>query len=203
LTAINGSAPPIPQKRREGERAMGEQQDVGGRVIMFGRPWHVIQEIDLVRLLAGHERRAATCDRLEELADALPERPSPNAARHLCAALSASIERSEHDEDRLLLAMFERDAGDRLNRALLARIRVAHATDAAYLHELVAALDPEAADHRPLTADALAYLLRCCFTSCRQTMAFEELAILKLAERRLAPAAREMLVNRLARRAVN
>lgn len=178
---------------------MQDTDRLSGSLVPFARRWHVIQELDLVRLLAGHDRRNALSDRLEACADTLPARPTAETARQLRRDAAELVESAEQDEDAFLQAMFARQLDDPLTIALLKRIHRQHATDLAYMHELMAALDPALPDQHALSAEALGYLLRCCFTSCRDGIAFQELAILVLAQHRLTPDAREMLVNRLAR----
>ncbi|AOH87043.1 hypothetical protein AWL63_22900 (plasmid) [Sphingomonas panacis] len=81
--------------------------------------------------------------------------------------------------------------------ALLDRIRCRGVSQVMQAQDLIAALQPYAA---PLPATTLGYMLRCFFEGCRADMAFEELAILVLAERRLTPAARSLLRNSLDQR---
>lgn len=170
-----------------------------GSVVPFARRWHIIQEIDLVRLIAAHRRRAALCDRLEQLADGLPALPPPADMASLCQDILDAAIRDEGDELPFLDAML-RHGTDPLTDALLDHIRMRHWADVAMAQELVAALRPEAPDSRP-AADALGYLLRGFFSGCRRGIDFEQLAIVALAGHRLTPEARAVLVDALAARA--
>ena len=67
--------------------------DPRGRVVPFCRRWHVIDEIDLVRLLAGHAELRTLCDLLEACADTLPVMPSPAQTTVLCQRLTVAIDR--------------------------------------------------------------------------------------------------------------
>ncbi len=162
------------------------------------RRWHVIDEIDLVRMVRGHRRRAALCDRLEALADALPALPSPDSHACLARDVRDSISRCECEE----LDHLEAQLGcgqDRLARMVLERIRRDHLEHAASAEEAIAALDPEARER--LCAEALGYLLRGVFTAWRRAIDYEQLAILALAGARMTGEAREQLAGAIAGRA--
>lgn len=175
-----------------------ERNRLQGSVVPFARRWHVIQEIDLVRLVAEHRRRADLCDRLEGMADLLPERPAADEAAAIERALADLVERNEHDEFAFLQAMLLHGRDDALASALLDHIRRRHAADTAAAQELIAALRCDGpADHIPL-AETLGHMLRGFFTGCRRAIDFEQLTILTLAARRLTPDARALLVDALA-----
>lgn len=177
-----------------------EHDRLEGSVMPFSRRWHVIQGIDLVRLIGAHHRRAALCDRLEAVADALPTLPTPEKTAALCEELVDTVMRDECDELPYLEKMLLRGP-DALADALLDHLRLRQSSDAAMAQELIAALRPEAEEHRP-AADALAYLLRCLFSGCRRAIDYEQLAIMALAGDRLTASARMLLVKAIASRAV-
>lgn len=177
-----------------------EHDRFDGSVVPFTRRWHVIHEIDLVRLIGAHHRRAALCDRLEAVADALPTLPTPEETEALCEELVDTIMRDGRDELPYLEKMLLHGP-DALADALLDHVRLRHSTDTAMAQELIAALRPEAEEHRP-TADALAYLLRGLFSGCRRAIDYEQLAIVALAGNRLTVAARTLMVDAIASRAV-
>ncbi|MBB3910295.1 hypothetical protein [Sphingomonas desiccabilis] len=159
------------------------------------RRWHVIDEIDLVPLLCEHARGEQLCRRLEACADALPDLPDAEAIAALCDALEAQAVERPSREDALLDVLFGAEAPP-LADTLLAYIRAQHVTCAVQAQDLLAVLRPHAVDRGPCAA-TLGYMLRCFFEGCRAAMAFEELAIRTLAERRLTPAARLLLDDRL------
>ncbi|RDE04972.1 hypothetical protein [Sphingomonas aracearum] len=171
-----------------------------GSVVPFARRWHVIQEVDLVRLLSANGRRAALCNRLEDLADSLPELPGEEQVAALCPELQEAIVRDARDELSYLDAMLRRQ-GDPLADVLLEHVRMRRSADVAGVQELVAALQPKEGETR-LAPDALGYLLRGFFSDCRRAIDYEQLAILALAGHRLTPEAREMLIDAIAERAV-
>lgn len=167
-------------------------------MVPSARRWHVIDEIDLVRMIRGHRRRAALCDRLEALADALPVLPSPDSHACLARDVRDSISRREREE----LVHLEAQLGcgrDPLARLVLERIRRAHLAHAAMAEEAIAALDPAARER--LCAEALGYLLRGVFTAWRRAIDYEQLAIPALAGARMTAAAREQLAGAIAGRA--
>ena len=65
-----------------------DRNPLHGSVIPFARRWHVIHEIDLVRLIEDQRGRLAVCDRAERIADALPQRPDGAALTEVLAARS-------------------------------------------------------------------------------------------------------------------
>ena len=173
--------------------------DPRGRVVPFCRRWHVIDEIDLVRLLAGHAELRTLCDLLEACADTLPVMPSPAQTTVLCQRLTVAIDRYARAGETLLEEMFRREADRPLAAALLARIRARHAIDDSSAQDLIAALDPESTEPDRFPPEMLGYMLRCFFDGCRRAMDFTELAILALGERRLTRDARALLIGSLAR----
>ena len=173
-----------------------EANPIGGSVVPFARRWHVIHEIDLVRLIAGHRLRNGLCDRLERLADGLPSRPPAEMVTALCDMLAEVVARDGRDALARLEALLPGSGGDGLAQCLIERIRARHAADAATADELAAAL--QAADQPDvLGAEALGYVIRCFVTGCRATIEFELLAIVALAGHRLTPQARALLTERL------
>jgi len=168
------------------------------RPFPFARRWHVIDEIDLVGLVADHAGTERLCMRLEACADRLPERPAPAEIDDLCAALQSRVLDHIDREDRLLAAMFADEVRDPLCRALLDHIHARHVACTVLAQDLIASLNATAPGHRTICAEALGYMLRCFFDGCRAAMAFEELAILALAGTRLTREARALLTHRLA-----
>lgn len=167
-----------------------------GIVVPFARNWHVITELDALRLLSRGQRWKQLCGRLESCADMLPAWPGLKRARQLCADLRGVIG-GQSDDDRLWRATFGAHSTGPLIGVLLDRVLLGRVTNVSQAQELIAALEPEGPEHRLLDAEALGYLLRCCFTAWRQRTAFEELAFLIMAEGRLTPDARAMLVERI------
>lgn len=158
--------------------------------------WHVIDEIDVVGLVSDHAAFDRLCDRLEQHADRLPERPSPREADALRAELRVALGRHVVREERLFARLFAVSLAQPLCHALLDHVTARHSTCLAQAEEIVAALNPEGG--ATPCAEAFGYLLRGFFQGFRQAMAFEELTLLTLGDERLTPAARAMLTQRLA-----
>lgn len=167
-----------------------------GSVVPFARRWHVIQEIDLVRLTGEHRRRADLCVQAEAIADALPCWPDADVLAAFIAALDGIAAR-EGDESALLDAMLLHGHHDPLAETLLRHVRQRHATDSEAACELVAALAE--GDDRPCS-ETLGYMLRGFFNGCRRTIDFEQVTILALAGHRLTQDARALLAGALAAR---
>lgn len=170
-----------------------DHERLAGNVVPFARRWHVIHEIDLVRLIGAQRRRADLCDRLEAVGDGLPALPPRYELAALCGALAEIAGRGEPSLEAMLL----KDADDALGAALLDHIRIRCMTDATAAQELIEMLGPAVASDRRPTADALGYMLRGFFTGCRRAIDFEQLAILASAGHRLTRNARTMLIDSL------
>ncbi|MGP7794486.1 hypothetical protein [Sphingomonas sp. CLY1604] len=165
-----------------------------GSVVPFARRWHVIDEIDLVRLAGEHRRRVDLCAQAEAIADALPRWPDADIVSPFLAALNGIAAR-EGDECALLDAMLLHGHDDPLAETLLQHIRQRHAADGECARELVAALAE--GDDRPCS-ETLGYMLRGFFSSCRRAIDFEQVTILALAGHRLTQDARALIVDALA-----
>ncbi|MEG3175785.1 hemerythrin domain-containing protein [Sphingomonas sp. RB3P16] len=162
-----------------------------------GTGWHMIAEIDLVRLVADHAALDRLSDRLEELADRLPQRPGPREAEALCEDLRGRLGQHVVREERLFAALFTAGPSSPLCHALLDQIGRRHTTCLLQAEDVIAALQPDPVEPL-LCAEAFGYMLRGFFEGCRQAMANEELAIVALGEARLTPGARRMLTERIA-----
>ena len=172
--------------------------DMTGSKVPFARRWRVIDEIDLAGLIASHAATDRLCTRLEACADRLPARPDPAEARALCTDLAGRLLLHIEQEEQLLAAMFAHDMANPVCHTLIEYIARRHSACAIQAHDLIGALTPDAPGHRPLCAEAFGYTLRSFFEGCRAAIAFEELAILTLADKRLTPGARQALTDRLA-----
>ncbi|MDH7640433.1 hypothetical protein [Sphingomonas oryzagri] len=164
---------------------------------LFPGNWHMIDEIDLVAMVADHAGLSRLCDDLEALADALPTLPGMEAAGRLRDDLLHFLPAHDARERHLCRRLFDQTADGGVASAIVHQIETGRAACIVQGQDLATALDPGA---MPTTANTLGYMLRCFFQSCRQAMAFEELAILDLAGDRLTAPARVLLVASLTRR---
>lgn len=177
---------------------MDEKEPPIASVVPF-TGWHLIQEVDLARLVARHERLAQLCDRLEACADALPEWPSASETARLCRELEMHVEQEMRYDGSFLAEMFATESRNRLTAALLRQVDTRQVADVIHGQDLIAVLRREPPMDR-FTVDAMAYMLRCFFMAVRQALAFEELAVLQLGQHRLTAEGRTMLVESLCRR---
>ncbi|MBO9713286.1 hypothetical protein [Sphingomonas sp.] len=168
-------------------------------VVPFARRWWMIDEIELVPLVAEQAQLAILCDALEACADALPAAPEEAVAARLCARLDQVAARGETGAVEALAARLDTICGDPLALAMLDRCGPCRMADAVHAQDLAAML--RAGTNAGISPDALAYMLRCFFTGCRRTMDLELLALLALARNRLTAEARMLLSGALARRA--
>ncbi|HEY0269706.1 MAG TPA: hypothetical protein VGC10_01800 [Sphingomonas sp.] len=162
-----------------------------------GGGWHMIEEIDLVAMIADHSDLGRLCDRLEEVADALPGLPPAGAAVRLCQELEQRPPMHEAYERALLDTLFGSAPEAPGQEAAFQHIRRRSGSHVVQAQDLVTALQPGGPRLPPST---LGYMLRCYFEGCRCDMAFEELAILQFAGERLTPDARALLEHSLAMR---
>lgn len=165
-----------------------------GSVVPFARRWHVIQEIDLIRLVQEHRRRLALCEQAEAMADALPDRQDAPTITLFLQALETLVTRGEQADGVYLEAMLSNGRADPLTDTLLDHVRHRHRTDAAAAREVVATFAEADACAAPET---LGYMLRSFFVGCRRAIDFEQLVIIALAGHRLTPEARGLLVDAL------
>ncbi|MFH5923550.1 hemerythrin domain-containing protein [Roseomonas xinghualingensis] len=170
---------------------MGDSADV----IRLCDAWQARLDARIRALLAEHAALRALCDRLEAIADGLPGLPLLEERHAVAEQLTALLLGHQRCESELLDNLLPSDEGSAMRRVLIERIRSQHVEDMVHAQDLGAAL----VDGRS-EAQALGYMLRCFFDGCRRALAFEELAILKLARQRLSPVTRELLVASLGAR---
>lgn len=171
--------------------------DLIGSRVAFARRWRVIDEIDLVRLIADHSMTDRLCDQLERCADRLPDWPSDAEAERICKALETLVLGDVGREERLLAAMFGRDLAEPLCHTLIESIHMRHAGCVVQAQDLTAMLKAATACKPVISSETFGYMLRCFFEGRRSAMAFGELSILTLGADRLTVAARAALVARL------
>lgn len=157
------------------------------------RQWHMIGEIDLAGMIAGHAALRRLCDRLERIADALPARPDADETQWCRAELEAFMPRDSQRDEHLFHGEELEDVS--IGLFVIDQIRSAHLLDRIHAQDLAAALSDER--EQPVPAETLAYMLRCFFDGCRRAMAFEKVALLMLAGQRLTPTARALLIDSL------
>lgn len=169
-----------------------DRNPLQGSVVPFARRWHVIHEIDLIRLIQEHHRRLALCTQAEAIADDLPRRPAAPAMAAFREGLAGKGQWADGD---YLQAMLVNGHEGPLARTLIDHIRHRRMADGAAARELMAAFDEADAFAAPET---LGHMLRSFFTGCRRAIDFEQLTIIALAGHRLTPEARALMEDALA-----
>ena len=165
-------------------------------VVPFTGRWHIIREIDLVPLITRHAQVARLCDRLEACADRLPAWPTEFEIEQLCRELNDLVAREEESDGVFVTELFGSEARDPLTSALLRQIDVWQVANLIHAQDVVSALRSGHSGDGT-SPETLSYMLRCFFTARRQTLAFEELAILQLGQHRLSEDGRATLVESL------
>ncbi len=156
--------------------------------------WHMIDEIDLVAMIADHADLELLCDRLEDVAVALPRLPSPSMALELCGELDHKPPTHEARERALLRMLFGSDPMASSQAVALQHIHHRSGAHVVLPQDRAGALQPDGVS---IPANTLGYMLRSFFEGCRAAMAFEELAILHFGRDRLTPGARVLLEDSL------
>jgi hypothetical protein len=174
-----------------------DRKPLQGSVVPFARRWHVIHEIDLIRLMQQHRDRLDLATRAEAIADGLPDRPAKPVMTAFLTVLRELVTKGERADGDYLEAMLRNGHEDPLAWTLLDHVRHRYMADDAAARELIAAFDEADAFAAPET---LGHMLRSFFTGCRRAVDFEELTIITLAGHRLTPEARALLVDALADR---
>lgn len=168
-------------------------------IVPFTGRWYVIREIDLAPLMARHAQVARLCDWLEACADRLPAWPTEPEVEQLCRELNDLICREEKSDGVFVAELFGSEARDPLTSALLRQIDAWQVANLIHAQDVVSALRSGSSKDRT-SPETLSYMLRCFFMARRQTLAFEELAILQLGQQRLTDESRATLVASLCRR---
>ncbi len=157
----------------------------------------VLQEVDIVRMVADHAALRHLCDALEDCANQLPNRVAVMEAAGISAAIADSFGRPEIASNTILTSLFDGDTVTAMN-PLLARIRHRQGADQLHAEDLCDALSAAVKSDGAIPSDLLSYMMRCLFDGCRRCIDLHEATILLLAHNRLTPAARVMLCASLA-----
>ncbi|MDF1721055.1 MAG: hemerythrin domain-containing protein [Minwuia sp.] len=130
---------------------------------------------------AEHTLIVGVCDRLEAIADALPEAPSHESLSELNALLRFGIPAHCRHEEQALKSALESEEGTPgwLHHAA-ALITAEHLDNEIIMLELAEALEDYRDRGEKARANALGYLIRHFFTQMRRHMAWEEKVIEEL-----------------------
>jgi hypothetical protein len=190
LTPVNDGSP----YEAEAARIRNTEEDqLEMEQALSAQRWRIIDEHEIVLLVAEHSEQRRLCSKLERIADELPEVPSQDAITDVGRQLSSYSQRHFLLEARLFLRLAGQ-ANCPTAKRILKEISHNHAIDAIHADDLAAELHRlSGSSHAPHPGE-LAYMLRCFFDGCRRAIAFEELALLKLGGERLTPAARRAIL---------
>ncbi len=133
-----------------------------------------------------HREHLGLCDKLEEIADSLPN----SVDRHVCGCVALALRHRvgvHHavEEEALFPLLTARASDDDVLMSTLLRLRDEHRTDEGHCDEVLELLTSLSKGNRPENVEAAGYLLRGLFECMRRHIAFEEDHIL--------PKAREVL----------
>lgn len=131
-------------------------------------------ENPIAALRKAHNEQLLLCDRLEEIADSLPDSVNRQKCLYAARALGPMI-RSIHrfEEDVIFPMVSTRLEGDEKIQATLNRLRFEHCEDECFAEELTEALYALAAGTDDINVEATGYMLRGFFEAMRRHLAFE------------------------------
>lgn len=198
MTGVN-AATPAPAKKRIMTQSTTVTSPIGirARALLGSRGWHMIDEIDLVRLIAEHSAWLRLSARLEAIADALPELPDTDEILLLRAQIDGLTRARPDASEDVLDRLLERDKGRPLACSLLQGFHAARTARLIDADDIVLALEAAAGTDTPFAATALGYMLRSFFQGCRKAVALEQLSLLAVSNERLTADARALLSERL------
>lgn len=129
----------------------------------------------LARLEAAHDELLGLCDRLEGIADSLPDSIDRKSCEEAAGILMPMVARTHRFEEETLFPMISRAfPGENMTRTL-ERLRNEHVEDECYAEDLTEALE-KLAGHKPgaVEAETFGYMLRGFFAAMRRHIAFEQ-----------------------------
>lgn len=143
--------------------------------------------VELLELFAGHHAgQLRLCDRLEAIADSLPENAGPNECLGAARALMKLVrDAHEFEESRLWPALRGLRPKDGDLEACIERLRLEHREDESYGEEVAAALTDWGMCAGNRNPEATGYLLRGFFEGMRRHIASERERIVPVLERAL------------------
>ena len=125
-----------------------------------------------------HKAQLSLCNRLEDLADNLPDRFNSQTALIIARQIGPTIKQAHQFEEKTLFTLLPAD--EERTKQSLERLKFEHWEDEASAEDLADALISYARDAKPELAGKLAYMLRGFFDNLRRHIAFESEHILPL-----------------------
>lgn len=131
-------------------------------------------------LLKAHLDQLALCDRLEEIADSLPDQVNRQKCIYAALALGPMIRGLHKFEEEVVFPLIAAEhVGDELTTRTLNRLKFEHCEDECFAEELIEALHDLGAGKRDMNMEATGYMLRGFFEALRRHIAFENELLLR------------------------
>ena len=159
-----------------------------------------IRDNPLEMISRDHREQLELCDKLEEIADSLPNSIDRNACT--CAALALRYRVGVHhavEEEALFPLLRARIGNDIVFSRILLRLQDEHRMDEGHCDEVLELLTSLSTGNPPENAEAAGYLLRGLFESMRRHIAFEEDYLLPKAREVLDERDLQVLASRMAK----
>ena len=147
-----------------------------------------------------HREHLGLCDKLEKIADSLPN----SVDRHACVCVALALRhrvRVHHavEEKALFPLLRTRVGNDIVFMRTLLRLQDEHRTDEGHCDEVLELLTSLSKGNQPENVEAAGYLLRCLFENMRRHIAFEEDYLLPKAREILDKSDLKVLASRMAK----
>jgi len=141
-------------------------------------------ENPIAALRKAHKEQLLLCDRLEEIADSLPDAVNRQKCIYAARALGPMI-RGVHrfEEDVVFPLIADRLKDDEKIGPTLNRLRFEHCEDECFAEELTEALHDLGSGSPEINIEAIGYMLRGFFEAMRRHIAFESELLLPIGDR--------------------
>jgi hemerythrin-like domain-containing protein len=138
-------------------------------------------EDPIAALRKAHKDQLLLCDRLEEIADSLPDGINRQKCMYAARALGPMIRGVHRFEEDIVFPMIaERLSSDETIKVTLDRLRFEHCEDECFAEELTEALHALGSGDRNVNIEAVGYMLRGFFEAMRRHIAFESEMLLPI-----------------------
>ena len=134
-------------------------------------------------LRKAHKDQLLLCDRLEEIADSLPDAINRQKCIYAARALGPMIRGVHRFEEEVVFPLIaERLGADDHINSMLTRLRFEHCEDECFSEELTEALHDLGSGNPDINTEAIGYMLRGFFEAMRRHIAFESEMLLPMGE---------------------
>jgi hemerythrin-like domain-containing protein len=138
-------------------------------------------EDPIAALRKAHKDQLLLCDRLEEIADSLPDGINRQKCMYAARALGPMIRGVHRFEEDIVFPMIaERLSSDDTIKVTLDRLRFEHCEDECFAEELTEALHALGIGDQKVNIEAVGYMLRGFFEAMRRHIAFESEMLLPI-----------------------